>query len=94
LEVLPEIVDAVAGRLPVLIDSGFRRGSDVLKALALGAKAVCLGRAPRYGLAAYGPVGATRVLEIVQGELVMAMAATGRPTLDSIDRSLVRTDFS
>jgi isopentenyl diphosphate isomerase/L-lactate dehydrogenase-like FMN-dependent dehydrogenase len=66
----------------------------VLKALALGAKAVCLGRAPRYGLAAYGPAGATRVLEIVQGELVMAMAATGRPTLDSIDRSLVRTDFS
>jgi isopentenyl diphosphate isomerase/L-lactate dehydrogenase-like FMN-dependent dehydrogenase len=94
LEVLPEIVDAVRGRVPVLVDSGFRRGSDVLKALALGAKAICLGRAPRYGLAAYGPVGATRVLEIIQGELVMAMAATGRPTLDSIDRSLVRTDFS
>jgi 4-hydroxymandelate oxidase len=94
LEVLPEIVDAVRGRLTVLVDSGFRRGSDVLKALALGAKAVCLGRAPRYGLAAYGPVGAQRVLEILQGELVLAMAATGRPTLDSIDRSLVRTDFS
>ena len=45
-------------------------------------------------LAAYGPVGAQRVMEIVQGELVLAMAATGRPTLDSIDRSLVRTDFS
>jgi len=94
LEVLPEIVKAVQGRVPVMIDSGFRRGSDVLKALALGAKAVCLGRAPRYGLAAYGPEGATRVLEIIQGELVMAMAATGRATLDSIDRSLVRADFS
>ena len=94
LEVLPEIVEAVRGRVPVLIDSGFRRGSDVLKALALGAKGVCLGRAPRYGLAAYGPEGAKRVLEIVQGELVLAMAATGRPTLDSIDRSLVRAEFS
>lgn len=94
LEVLPEIVDAVRGRLTVMIDSGFRRGSDVLKALALGAKAVCLGRAPRYGLASYGPAGAQRVLEIVQGELVIAMAANGCPTLESIDRSLVKTDFS
>jgi isopentenyl diphosphate isomerase/L-lactate dehydrogenase-like FMN-dependent dehydrogenase len=94
LEVLPEIVDAVRGRLTVMVDSGFRRGSDVLKALALGAKAVCLGRAPRYGLAAYGPAGAQRVLEIVQGELMLAMAANGQPTLDSIDRSMVRTDFS
>jgi 4-hydroxymandelate oxidase len=94
LEVLAEIVDAVQGRVPVIVDSGFRRGSDVLKALALGAKAVCLGRSPRYGLAAYGPAGAQRVLEIVQNELVQAMAASGRPTLSSIDRSLVRTDFS
>ena len=94
LEVLPEIVDAVQGRVPVIVDSGFRRGSDVLKALALGAKAVCLGRVPRWGLAAYGAAGAQRVLEILQGELVMAMAATGRPTLDSIDRTLVRYDFS
>ena len=94
LEVLPEIIDAVQGRIPVLIDSGFRRGSDVLKALALGAKAVCLGRVPRYGLGAYGPAGAQRVLEIVQGELVMAMAATGCSSLASIDLSLVRADFS
>ena len=93
LEVLTEIVDAVQGRVPVLIDSGFRRGSDVLKALALGAKAVCLGRSPRYGLAAYGPAGAKRVLEIVQNELISAMAATGCATLASIDRSLVRTEF-
>ena len=93
LEALPEIVDVVKGRIPVLIDSGFRRGSDILKALAMGAKAVCLGRAPRWGLAGYGPAGVERVLAIVQSELVLAMAATGRSSIDSIDRSLVRVDF-
>jgi isopentenyl diphosphate isomerase/L-lactate dehydrogenase-like FMN-dependent dehydrogenase len=93
LEVLPEIVDAVGGRIPVLIDSGFRRGSDILKALALGASAVCLGRAPRWGLAAFGAMGVQRVLEIIQAELVLAMAHTGRPDLASIDRSLARTEF-
>ncbi|MSV31569.1 MAG: alpha-hydroxy-acid oxidizing protein [Bryobacterales bacterium] len=93
LEVLPEIVDAVKGRVPVLFDSGVRRGSDVLKALALGASAVCLGRVPRWGLGAYGAPGVQRVLEIMQAELVQAMAATGCPSLAAIDRSLVRTDF-
>jgi isopentenyl diphosphate isomerase/L-lactate dehydrogenase-like FMN-dependent dehydrogenase len=93
LEVLPEIVDAVAGKVPVLIDGGFRRGSDILKALALGASAVCLGRAPRWGLGAFGAAGVQRVLEILQAELMLAMAHTGRPTLSSIDRTLVRTDF-
>lgn len=93
LEVLPEIVEAVNGRVPVLIDSGFRNGSDILKALALGAKAVCIGRAARWGLGAFGAAGVQRVLEILQRELVLAMAQTGRPTLQSIDRSLVRTHF-
>ena len=93
LEVLPEIVDAVKGRIPVLVDSGFRRGSDVLKALGLGAKAVCLGRVPRWGLAAFGAEGVQRTLEILQQELALAMADMGRPTLASIDRSLVRTRF-
>jgi 4-hydroxymandelate oxidase len=93
LEVLPEIVDAVGGRVPVLTDSGYRRGADVLKALALGANAVLLGRATRWGLGAFGTAGAQRVIEIVQQELVAAAAAAGRPTLKAIDRSLVRTRF-
>jgi len=93
LEVLPEIVDAVQGRVPVLFDSGIRSGSDILKALALGAKAVCIGRGARWGLAAYGAPGVARIHEILQGELVMAMAQTGRPTLASIDRTLVKTNF-
>jgi 4-hydroxymandelate oxidase len=93
LEVLPAIVDAVGGRVPIIFDSGVRRGSDVLKALALGAKAVCVGRAPRWGLAAYGVPGVQRVLDILQAELVQAMAYTGRTSIDSIDATAVRTDF-
>jgi 4-hydroxymandelate oxidase len=93
LEVLPEIVDAVNGRIPVLVDSGFRRGSDLVKAIALGASAVCLGRAPRWGLGAFGPQGVQRLLEIVQSEFREAMATTGRPTLAALDRTAVRTNF-
>ena len=93
LEVLEEVVGAVAGRVPVLIDSGFRRGSDVLKALALGADAVCLGRASRWGLGAFGEEGAQRVLEIVNAELRQAMAFAGVSSLKDIDRSVVRTNF-
>jgi 4-hydroxymandelate oxidase len=94
LEVLPEIVDAVGGRVPILFDSGIRSGTDILKALALGASAVGLGRVPIWGLAAYGPQGLQRILEILQAELVQAMAAAGRPTLASIDRSAARMEFS
>jgi 4-hydroxymandelate oxidase len=93
LEVLPEIVEAVQGRVPILFDGGIRRGSDILKALALGASAVSLGRVPLWGLGAYGAQGVQKVLEILQAELVQAMAAAGRPTLASIDKSLVRTEF-
>lgn len=93
LEVLPEIVEAVGGRVPVLTDSGYRRGADVLKALALGASAVLLGRATRWGLGAFGTAGAQRVIEIIQQELVAAAAVAGRPTIASIDRTLVRTKF-
>jgi isopentenyl diphosphate isomerase/L-lactate dehydrogenase-like FMN-dependent dehydrogenase len=93
LEVLPEIVDAVGGKVPVVFDGGVRRGADVLKALALGARAVCLGRVPRWGLGAYGAAGVQRILEILQAETLQAMAYTGRPTLASIDHTMVRTDF-
>jgi 4-hydroxymandelate oxidase len=93
LEVLPEIVDAVAGRAPVLFDSGVRGGADALKALALGARAVALGRLPRWGLAAYGAPGVEKILRIVQEELRTAMRACGRANLAQLDRSLVRTDF-
>ena len=93
LEVLEEVVEAVAGRVPVLIDSGFRRGSDVLKALALGADAVCLGRASRWGLGAFGEEGAQKVIEIVNAELRQAMAFAGVSSLKDIDRSIVRTNF-
>ena len=93
LEVLPEIVEAVGGRIPVLIDSGFRSGSDILKALALGADAVCLGRVYRWGLGSFGAPGVTRVLEMVQSELAAAMSRCGVASLASADSSLVRADF-
>lgn len=93
LEVLPEIVDAVRGRVPVLVDSGFRRGEDAMKALALGASGVCLGRATRWGLGAFGPPGVQRVIEMIQGELTAAMTAAGRRSLAELDRSAVRTRF-
>jgi isopentenyl diphosphate isomerase/L-lactate dehydrogenase-like FMN-dependent dehydrogenase len=94
LEVLPEIVAAVNGRIPIIIDSGFRRGSDVLKAIALGANAVLLGRATRWALGAFGPVGVQRLLnDIIFPELVQAAASTGRTTLASIDRSILKTQW-
>ena len=76
-----------------LLDPVGRRGSDVLKALALGADAVCLGRASRWGLGAFGEEGAQRVIEIINDELVHAMAAAGCADVKSIDRSIVRTSF-
>jgi len=90
IEALPEIVEAVAGRCEVYLDGGIRRGTDILKALALGARAVLIGRPVLWGLAVNGADGAYAVLELLRKELEMAMALSGRPTLASIDRSLVR----
>jgi 4-hydroxymandelate oxidase len=92
IEALPSIVDAVAGRIPILIDGGFRRGSDVLKALAMGATAVGLGRPVLWGLGAYGAEGVTHLLRMVQVELSRAMGLSGRPNLASINHDLVQFD--
>ena len=90
IEALPEVVEAVAGRCEVYLDGGVRRGTDVLKALALGARAVFVGRPILWGLAVAGAEGAQHTLTLLRDELELAMALAGRPTLASIDHSLVR----
>ena len=90
IDALPEIFEAVAGRCEVYVDGGIRRGTDVLKALALGARAVLVGRPILWGLAVNGQAGVERVLKLLHGELEMVMGLSGRPTLASIDRALVR----
>ena len=87
---LPAIVDAVAGKLPVLIDGSFRRGSDILKALAMGARAVMLGRPVMWALAPYGSIGVRAILEMLQTELARDMAMCGKPNLKSLDPSIVK----
>ena len=89
IESLPEVVEAVGGKIPVLIDSGFRRGTDIFKALALGAKGVCIGRPYLWGLAAFGQPGVERALELLTKELEMAMRMNGAPTIPSITRRFV-----
>lgn len=84
LEALPGVVEAVAGRIPVLIDGGFRRGTDVFKALALGATAVGIGRPYVWGLSCFGEQGVDRVLEMLNNELRLAMVGTGARSLQEI----------
>ena len=84
IECLPEIVAAVNGRVPIIIDSGFRRGTDVYKALALGASAVGIGRPYCWGLGAFGQAGVERVLDLLNRELLITMQGSGTPTVDSI----------
>jgi isopentenyl diphosphate isomerase/L-lactate dehydrogenase-like FMN-dependent dehydrogenase len=91
IEALPEVVSAVGGKIPVFLDGGVRRGTDVFKALALGAKAVGIGRPFLWGLGAFGQAGVERVLEILQGELKLAMGNCGTQTVAAIDRSYVST---
>jgi isopentenyl diphosphate isomerase/L-lactate dehydrogenase-like FMN-dependent dehydrogenase len=90
MEILASIVDAAGGRVPVLVDGGFRRGSDILKALALGATAVMVGRPAIWGLAAYGAEGVQSVLEMLQTETGRSMCQCGKPNLKSIDRAVVK----
>jgi isopentenyl diphosphate isomerase/L-lactate dehydrogenase-like FMN-dependent dehydrogenase len=90
LMALPECVDAVGGRIPVFIDGGIRRGTDVLKALALGAKGVFIGRPHCWALMAFGAVGVQRVTELLHAELTVAMGLVGAPNLAAIKRSMVR----
>jgi 4-hydroxymandelate oxidase len=91
LEALPEVVAEVGNRIPVFVDGGFRRGTDVFKALALGARAVGIGRPFLWGLGAFGQPGVDRVLEILQGELKLAMGNCGTQTVADITRAYIAT---
>ena len=89
IDALPDIVERVRGRVPVLVDGGIRRGTDIVKAVALGATAVLIGRPYCYGLSVGGSEGVRRVVEILRGELEAAMMLTGVARLAEIDRSLL-----
>ncbi len=90
IDALPEIADAVRGRMPILIDSGFRRGTDIVKALCLGASAVCVGRPYIWGLGAFGQAGVERVLELMRLELYAAMQQIGAPAIKHLVPGMVR----
>ena len=90
ITVLPEIVEAVGDRMPILVDSGFRRGSDIVKALAIGARAVCVGRPYLWGLGAFGQPGVERVLGILRNETRTAMQQLGAPSLKDLTPAMVR----
>ena len=89
IDALPEVAARVGGRIPVLVDGGIRRGTDVLKAIALGASAVLIGRAYLFGLAVGGAPCVTRVVNILRREFEMAMALTGRTSIKEIDRAVI-----
>ena len=90
IDALPEIVEAVRGRMPILVDSGFRRGTDIVKALAMGAQAVCIGRPYIWGFGAFGQPGVERVLELLRVELYAAMQQVGAPTVKHLVPAMVR----
>jgi 4-hydroxymandelate oxidase len=89
IDCLPEVVEGAAGRIPVLLDGGVRRGTDIVKALALGARAVCIGRPYAWGLSAFGQPGVERVLELLRAEFELSMRQVGARTLAEIQRSMV-----
>jgi len=89
IDALPLVAEAVAGRIPVLVDGGIRRGTDIIKALARGAAAVQIGRPYLWGLGVAGAAGVARVVEILRREFEMTMMLMGRPTLASIDKTVL-----
>ena len=90
IESLPEVVEAIEGKMPVLVDSGFRRGTDIFKALAMGANAVCVGRPYAWGLAAFGQAGVERSLDILKSELDTTMRTMGTPNVRSITKGFLQ----
>ena len=90
IDALPEILEAVKGRMPVLVDSGFRRGTDIAKALCMGAQAVCVGRPYIWGLGAFGQPGVERVLELLRLELRGIMQQLGAPSIKQLTPAMVR----
>jgi 4-hydroxymandelate oxidase len=90
IDALPEIVEAVQGRIPILVDSGFRRGSDVVKALCMGATAVCVGRPYIWGLGAFGQAGVERALELLRIETYAMMQQVGAPSVKQLVPAMVR----
>jgi 4-hydroxymandelate oxidase len=90
IDALPEIAEAVRGRMPILVDSGFRRGTDMVKALCMGASAVCIGRPYVWGLGAFGQAGVERVLELMRVELYAAMQQVGAPSIKHLVPGMVR----
>jgi L-lactate dehydrogenase (cytochrome) len=89
LQILPEVVAAVGDRIEVLFDGGVRRGSDVVKALCLGARAVMIGRAYAYGLGAAGRAGVTRAIEILRADIVRTLKLLGCASIADLDRSFI-----
>jgi isopentenyl diphosphate isomerase/L-lactate dehydrogenase-like FMN-dependent dehydrogenase len=89
IDILPEVVDAVGRQFPVFVDGGFRRGSDVYKALAIGARAVGIGRPYTYGLSAFGQEGVEQVLDIFRAELTLTMRQCGTPSIAQVGRASI-----
>jgi isopentenyl diphosphate isomerase/L-lactate dehydrogenase-like FMN-dependent dehydrogenase len=90
IDALPGVIDAVGGKVPVLMDGGVRRGTDAIKAIAIGARAVLIGRPYVWGLASFGQAGVQRVIELLRAEFALSMALAGKPNVASLDRGMVK----